>query len=317
MVFAYIIWFIVACLVLIGSSTLVVRNLVKIAAYHRLKDFVVGFLVMAIATSVPELLVGLNAAFKGVPSLSLGDVLGSNIADLALIIGIIALISGRIKVDSKTARTNSLYIFAIASLPLLFLFDGILKRWEGIVLLIIFVLFMVKLYRQRTAFSKKVNAIKKKEYINSIFWFIFGVALLILSAKFVVSYAILIAVELSLPLIFIGILAVALGTSLPELVFELKAIKSGVSNMAWGDIMGSVVVNSTLVLGIVAVISPIAVANYTMFMIAAVFLLFSLILFIYVVKVKEEINWKHGIVFLLIYVVFIIVESLAKNQALF
>jgi cation:H+ antiporter len=269
-------------LVLAISGHLVVKSLVKVARYYRWREFVIGFILIALATSIPELFVGISSALTQIPSLSLGNIIGSNIINLTLIIGVAALLGKKIKIEKEIEKKDLYYTSVIAILT-------------------------------RIGHFKKVsNGVAKKEVPIKLITFIISLIILLISANFVVEYSSLLIIDLALPPILIGLIIVSVGTTLPELSFEVYSILKGFSGMALGNLLGSVVVNSTLVLGITSIILPIQ-AYFPSFIIGTLFLLINLILFIIFAKTKKEISWKEGIILIILYVIFTISSLLTRG----
>ncbi|MFQ5621000.1 MAG: sodium:calcium antiporter, partial [Candidatus Nanoarchaeia archaeon] len=295
---ASLLYFIVAVFVLIWSGSLLVKHLTRIAQFLKLSEFTIGFILMALATSLPEVLVGVQAAISGVPELSLGDVIGSNILDMTLIFGLVLVLSRRIVIESAAAKLNINYVFFISLVPVLLLADRVLSRFDGVILLCVFLWYVRHLYVEQKEFTKKVNGVNKKQFAWSTFLVIIGAVLLIYSSYYTVQYASAMAIDFGLPLFFVGIMMLAFGTSLPELVFETKAVLNGHKGMALGDLYGSVVFNSTIVLAITALINPIVVSSVTSFIFGVIFLVLSLMLFLVFVK-HGTMSWQEGIVLVL------------------
>jgi cation:H+ antiporter len=147
--------FLVACIFLILSGTLLVRSLSKLASYLRMSEFVISFILIAFATSVPELFVGISSALQNNTALSLGNVIGSNILNLTLIAGIIILLKRGIMIESKKTKADALYMFFIIALPFVLMWIGhAISRIDGVILLVAFFLYARKLYRERKIFKK-------------------------------------------------------------------------------------------------------------------------------------------------------------------
>jgi len=135
------------------AAELLVRSLTRVAFYFGVSDFLVGFIIVAIATSIPELFIGVTSALGGNPELSLGNVLGSNIIDLTLVVGILALLQRGIRVETKAVRTDTLYMFFISILPLIFMLAGdSIDRFDGFLLVSVFFLYLARIYIQRSSF---------------------------------------------------------------------------------------------------------------------------------------------------------------------
>jgi cation:H+ antiporter len=307
-----LLFFSVACIVLAISGHLLVKSLVKIAGYYKLTEFVIGFVLMAIMTSLPELFIGVSSAINKIPTLSLGDIIGSNILDLTLVVGTAILIGGTKKIESKIEERDILYVGIIAVLPLILLLDNQLSRIDGIALLMIFLFYVIKIICERKQFKRIITYdVRKKDIPKNLFLFIISLVILFISANFIVKFASFLVVGLGLPLILIGLLIVSIGTSLPELSFETHSLLKGYGEMALGDLLGSVVMNSTLVLGIVSIIYPIE-ENFSYLVISATFLVITLGLFIILTRTKRRISRREAIILLLVYVIFVIFKLVIK-----
>jgi len=299
--------FILACIVLAKSAQLIIKTLVKLEKIFHLSDFSIGFILMAVATTLPELLVGINAAIKNNTALSLGNVIGSNIVNLTLILGIVIILSKKISTKTDLIEKNTFYMFLISLLPLLLMIDSTISRSEGLILILVFIFYIFKLTKHKL--PKTNNHYKSTKKSFSIF--IMGVFLLITSSYIVVEYATKLAVELLLPPILIGLFLVAIGTSLPELAFGIKASLKKHPKLSLGNLTGSVIVNSTLVLGVTSIIRPIT-ADFRLFLVASLFLILTTYLFFIFSKTDKKLTLKEGIVLILIYIAFLATEFILK-----
>jgi len=314
-----LLYFIMGCLVLVKSADIVVKSLSRIAAYFRMTEFVIGFIVMAFATSVPELFIGIFSAIGGRPDIALGNVIGANIIDLTLVIGIAALLKRGIKIETKAVKTDTAYMFLIALLPVILMLDNEMSRIDGIILIIVFVLYLIKLLAQSKRFREAERGLERKEFYRYLIFFITGIILLSGSAHLIIVSVENIADKSGLitetendesgpTLIYymIALLVVSIGTTLPELTFESKAILSDHQYMALGDCIGSVIANSTLVLGVTALIHPIE-TDFLLFITSAFFMLTVAFLFMTFIEAEKHILWQEAVALILLYVLFIIV----------
>jgi len=308
-----LVYFIGACLVLVVSAEVLVKSLTKIANYFRMSDFIVGFMIVALATSIPELFIGITAALDGAPELSLGNVVGSAIVDLTLVVGVLALLRRGIKIETKAVRTDTLYMFMIAVLPLvLLLFDNSLDRFDGFILLSAFLIYMLKVYVQRSRFHDE--EVREEGSKNIFMYSILGLVslvVLVFSANELVIHAEAMAIELDFPEILIGIVIVSVGTTLPELIFGSRAVLMKHKYMAFGDIIGSVIANNTLVLGVVLLVSPSSLIldniSLLLFLTSSFFMVVVAFLFTTFVEVEKHILWQEGVALILLYILFMIV----------
>ncbi len=306
--------FIIFCVLMIISASSLVNSLAKLAAYFRASEFVIAFVVMGISTSIPELFIGITSALAGNPTLALGTVIGSNIVDLTIVIGIPVLLSRGIKITSKKTKKESMYMFFIASLPVAMMLIGNgLSRIDGIILIAIFITYNFFLLKQGRVFRKELSErITRLALLSSLVKFIIAIVILYFSAGYVVKYATKISVELFLPSILIGLFLVSIGTSLPELIFNIQSVFKNHPDMVLGDTMGSVVVNSTLILGLTAIISPIS-APFFLFFSSSIFMILVCFLFATFVESGSKLYWKEGVALILLYSFFIIIEFYIKT----
>lgn len=301
--------FIVSCVVLVVAGSWVVKSLTKIARFLKVSEFVAAFIILAFSTSIPELFVGISAGLAKSSQLSLGNVIGSNIANLTLIMGIAIVLARGIKVRSKTIRSDANNIFFIALLPLILMFIGSgLSRIDGIVLLAVFIFYIFKLIKKRRRFGRKMeDRIRPKEIIINFLVFVISFSVLYFSAQYVVKYAELIALDLKLPQILIGLFIIAIGTSLPELIVGLRAVVGKHPEMVLGTAIGSVVANSTLVLGITAVIYPIK-PDFLLFFTSAGFMMIIIFLFSTMTESGRKLYLKEGLSLIFLYIFFVMIE---------
>lgn len=326
MLFWNIIFFLIACIVLVKSSSWLLKSLVKIAGFFHVTEFSVGFIIMAISTSLPEVFVGIMSALRGVPFLSLGNVIGSNILNLTIVIGITALLAQKIRIEAKTIRKDIVYMLLIMIIPVLLALDhkfwhaiGLfpnmtvgLSRLDGIILLAIFLYYIWSLLQQERAFHKEFDKTTKKELLHFLILCAVSLALLLISSEFVVEYATKISVDLNISNILIGLFIVSLGTSLPELMMETSSVLKHHENIAMGDLIGSVIANSTLVLGITALIHPIS-GDLLTFFTSAMFMILIGFIFMTFSESDSELSWKEGLSLIFLYIFFIIVETYIRT----
>ena len=306
MILIYSLIFFLSCIGLIVSSKLVVKSLIKVENYYHLREFVVSFLLIGVLTSFPELSVGVISALKGIPSLSFGDILGTNIMDIALVIGLVAIIGKSIKFEAQLEKTTLFLISAMIFLPLVLFLDRELSRLDGAILVSVFVLYVFRLFMIRNKFKKAKRKKRSKIKIKkNIVLLLLGLLILVASARLLVYAASEIALAFSFPVILIGLLVVSIGTSLPELFFELGCVLKGHCSAALGDLLGSLAFNSTFVLGLVALITPIE-AKFSSFAVSAAFAVVSVLFFLLFARTGREIKRKEGVILIIIFIFFVI-----------
>jgi len=318
MPYQYILITVLSCFFLAISSRLLINALSRIAKYLGWKEFVVAFFMMAFASSLPNLFVGIIAALNKIPELSLGDVIGGNIADTSLIIGLSALVSRMgLSAQSRTVQGSSIFTILIAVLPLFLVSDGALTRGDGVILLLSFFVYSFWLFKKRERFEKIYDGINEKMtlsfFLKNFFVFLVASLILVASAYGLVKSSGFFASFLGLPVTLIGILIVGIGNSLPELFFSLQAARKGQDWLILGNIMGGVVILSTLVLGTVVLISPIQVSKsstLSSILIGRIFLIISSLFFLIFIRTNRKITRKEAVILILIYFVFVLFELL-------
>jgi len=317
MIALYVFIFIISCYFLVSSGSRIIKGLVEIARYLEWKEFMVASLLMAFATSLPELFVSISAALHKKPELALGNILGSNIIVLTLVMGIGTLIAKTLKFKGKILQRASLYACFSASLPLILMLDYKISRLDGVILLFSAFFYFYWLLSQKEKFSKIIfDKIKQKDgfllFLKSLAGFALGVFLLLIASEGIVWSASKIAIELNLPLLMIGMFLIALGTSIPEIVFGIKSVNTGHKEMIIGDSIGSVVANSSFILGLTVLISPIEILDFTPYFSIIFFTVMTAFLFVLFARTDREISRKEAIALLFIYILFIVTESFIR-----
>jgi len=282
------------------------------------REFVIAFFVMAFAGTIPNLFVGISSAFHKIPQLSFGDVVGGNVVDLTLAVALAALIAKGLPAESRTVQTTSVFTIVVAILPLLLILDGTLGRGDGMILILAFAFYMSWLFSKKERFTmiyeaNKIPIVKEfKIFIKDLGKAILGVMLLLLAAEGIVRSASFFAESLNLSLAFIGILIVGLGNALPETYFAIASARRGEAWMILGDLMGAVIFPATLVLGVVALICPIKIPDFSPVVIARFFLIISAMFFLLFIRTGRKITKKEALFLLGIYIAFLLVEIFTK-----
>ncbi len=310
MLFTETLVFISALVVLPFAGAILVRSLVKIAKFWGLSEYIVAFLLMSIATSIPEFFIGISSALQGAPSISLGNVLGTSLVSLTIIVGMVAIFSGGIKIESKISRNSFLLIFFIAFLPILLVIDGVISRIDGLLLILFFVLYVTKILKEEGSFVKKFDhSLFSMSSALGIFMhmrsFLFGVLLLVLSSFAIIWSSMRIVEGIDISLLFFGIVFVALGTALPDLFFGMKASFAKHHSMMLGNMLGSIALNATFVVGSVALISPIWIDFDNGLFLVSSFLFIAFVLFNIFSYSRSRVSRTEGFLLLLVYVAFL------------
>ena len=312
--FLFLTAIIIGFTLLVWSADKFVDGAAATAKHLGMPSLLIGVLIVGFGTSAPEMVVSAIAAYEGNPALALGNGIGSNIVNIALILGLTALIVP-IRVHSKIIKKELPLLFAIVLLAGVLLYDGALSFLDGVLLvtgffsLIAWSVFSA-LRSRKDSLSDEMDA--ELEDIMSlkagIFWLVSGLVLLVLSSRILVWGAVGVAHEFGVSDLIIGLTIVALGTSLPELAASVAAVKKGEHDIAIGNVVGSNMFNIFAVIGIAAVISPMAsVSPEVMQRDWLVMLGLTIALFImaYGFKAREgRINRLEGFILLICYIAY-------------
>jgi len=300
----------ISIVVLSGSSALVIDNAVKLSRFFNINQMAVGFLLVAVATSLPELSVSVASSSAGEGAISAGTVFGSNIANVLVILGIGAFLYG-VKISAKSLKEIGIVLLLTTILSLYIIYSSsvlgrALNMIEGLVLLGIFAAYVwwVLKSKKPVDVAPKMD-IPKKKALNAFLMFVLGMLLVVVSSAFVVDSAVALAGMLGLAQSFIGATIIAVGTSLPELGTALQALRKRYYGLVLGNAIGSNTANLTLVLGTASVINPIEL-HLPVFVAALIFAVVANTLFFYVSAVNKSMGRIAGAFFILVYVLYLI-----------
>jgi len=299
----------ISLLLIMLISDRIIRYVLVISKAFGLSEMAAGFILLSIITSLPELSVSTVASLAGEGGLSVGNVLGSNIANLTIILGLAILLSRKeIVLKGQSQKELVQFLFISSIIPLFIVQRGSLGPVLGFVLLILFAYFGVTVSRktETTTFNETPQQKKEEENLTIVgIKFLVGVVLIIILSKFAVDSSVDIAGFIGLPTSIIGATVIGFGTSLPELATTIQALKQGLVNMALGNLLGSCITNITLILGVSSLLSFSPVNAVAVQSIMFYVLLSSLSVW-YMVGASERLT-KRGAIFLcLIYGIFIL-----------
>lgn len=299
--------------ILIKCAGYAIKYSSRMARAFHLPEFIVSFFIVAIISVLPEATISIISAIRGAPELGLGTLLGSNVGDLTLVFGIVALFSsGGIKVKSKILHDKFFYLILLL-FPLILGIDGRFSRIDGAILVLVGVLFFVRIYKESKKFTKKFShAEDEKHTVKNIFLLILSLTILAISASLTVKFAVDFAHDAKIAEILVGIAILALGTCLPELIFSIKAVRKNHDELALGDILGTVITDATIILGIVALISPFNYALYNIYILGGAMFLAGLSAIIFM-RSDKSINKVEGLILIFFYILFVLVEFFVNH----
>jgi cation:H+ antiporter len=291
-----------------GSSGIVISNLIAVSEKRRLRKSVLSFLLVAFSTSLPELFVAMNGIVIGNMAVSLGDLLGSNITNIALILGVCFIVATlnhsrkeEIAIGEKDMKQFANGLILLSGTLLVLLYLQYMSRVIGILLLGVFFIYSFKLFRKRKEDGDEGNSNMNGGIRKELVLIAVGIIGVIVGSRFAVESAIDIAAYLGVPASIIGATLVALGTSLPELAVDVRAAYTGHLEICIGDIVGSCFMNSTLILGLLLTFTPLTINLAVL----SDLLLFSVIsnLVLWYFLDNRKTGYREGAVLLLLYTV--------------
>jgi cation:H+ antiporter len=312
MIFDLILFAIGLILVLKGGDYFVDSS-ITIATRLNIPRIVVGGTIVSLATTLPELVVSTTASYMGDTGIALGNAVGSAIANIGLIVSISAILLP-ISIDVIDFRRRALWMLFSAVLVFLFALDLEISRLSGLILFGVGILYLLA-NSLRTIFERKKERAtsetpsSKDSNISlgkAITIFLLGAVFVIVGSKLLVDSSIKIAEALHVPSLIIGLTAVAIGTSLPELVTAIKSAKKKAADLALGNIIGANILNLAFITGCAAMIRPLSLDGFTRFarFYAFSWLFIMIIGMMFIFWKKGEMTKKAGIVMLTLYVIF-------------
>ncbi len=270
---------------------------------------VIGMTVVSFATSMPELLVSLNSALEGHADIALGNVIGSNIANLGLVLGVVTILS-TITVEKSFYRTDwPVMMLASVVFYLFIIFDGVLQRYEGLIMflmLVVFLVYLLKFQKPAVVDEMPEDDVELPMYLTLIFLLIGGIGLWG-GSELLIKGAVSLATRFNVEERIISVTIISIGTSVPELAASVIAVIKKEKAISLGNLLGSNVFNIFAVLGITSMVTPIKVhdegllTNDIIWMLVFAIMIFPLVF----APVRMKLSWKEGLILLITYSVFI------------
>lgn len=302
--------FILGLIILSGGAEALIRGAIRMARLWKISPIVIGLTIVAFGTSAPEMGVALSAALSGQPDITTGNILGSNIANTGLILGLGALLTP-LPVRLRMLRIEIPLLIVVSMALWAFATMGHLGRPAGLILLITFTTYCLALYRHsrgkpyalQVEFDKSLN--RKGSFWFDLVLVIAGLVGLVIGSKLLVWGAENIAVYLGIPELIVGLILTAIGTSLPELATTVAAARKDQTDLILGNVIGSNLSNLCAVLGITACITPIDINPDLLYRDFPVMVAFSLVL-LPVMRIGMKVTRWEGAALLLSYSVYVI-----------
>ncbi|MFT5832075.1 MAG: cation:H+ antiporter [Candidatus Paceibacteria bacterium] len=294
-----------ALFVLVRGADVFVAGAKQVGASFGMSSFAIGVLIVGLGTSVPELASSLAAVLNGTTEIVIANVVGSNITNILLIGGVLALLGGPIMISTNLLKTE-LPLFAIATVHFIAsVYDGVVDRIEALLLvgtLTAYIWYLLSTSK-RTELDQDVEK-RMSLQIKSLVFIALGLAAVLVGAHYTVESAVALATGFAVPIGLVSIAAIAIGTSLPELFVSIQAVRNNETDLAIGNIFGSNAFNILLVVGIPGLITPLITDEVVMQLGLGIMLAASVILF--VTGLARQIQKWEGIMMLLFFVFFLV-----------
>ncbi|MCK4967464.1 MAG: calcium/sodium antiporter [Candidatus Aenigmarchaeota archaeon] len=318
----WIVVFITALIVLIKSADWFTESSEQIGLVLGLSPFVIGIIIVALGTSLPELVTGLIAVFRNTSEIVSANVIGSNIANILLVLGIASIVAGRLEVKRSLIKLDLPLLLGTTVLFLMVAWDKVITWPEGILLLVAFVVYLAysSFYHEEKETADEVKEITKvlpetqpkikisnrrpKLKAKETLLWIIGAIGICLGAKYVVDSTIKIGAMLKISISILSMIAIAIGTSLPELAVSIQAARKKKYAIAFGNVLGSNIFNALVVIGLPSLFKNLIVDQST-WQIGLPIMVAATLLFVFSGISKRIYKWE-GMIYILIYFLFVI-----------
>lgn len=300
---------------LIKGADIFVDGASSIAKKFNVSPMLIGLTIVAMGTSAPEAAVSVSSSLAGQNDMSIANVVGSNFFNILIVLGVSSIIA-KLPVEKETIKKDTPFLIFISILLLALSLNFNLSRLDGVIFLVLFILFLINMIKSNTS-SKDIESSSGETAIaieatdtksihmpKTLLLCLIGIVGIVFGGDLVVNSATNIATSFGMSANLVGLTIVAMGTSLPELVTSVIAVKKGETEIAIGNVIGSNIFNILLVLGLAALIHSMAVSVVaiidTIFMTAVTILLYIFI------KKNNSLTKIHGIIFVIIYFIYLI-----------
>jgi cation:H+ antiporter len=298
-------------ILIVKSASYAIESIIRYARKTGLSYYFVGLLIVSIGTSLPEIFTAVISALQGASQLVIGDAMGATIVDIGLVLSLVGLVGGKVVFKKREANLSAVKILAVVAAPLILAIDGTLSRLDGVLMIVLYIFYYaINIFKEITQ-QKVAKKVPLTFALHETLVFGINIALLLFGTQVLVKSATTLSSILGIPEYLFGALFLSICTTSPEFMVELKALWSKSAPIALGDIFGSVVTNTSLVLGIACVISPVMIE--TQFFVVGFFMVGLVALGLLFLR-AERITRTQGLVLFLGYVIFALTQLFALTQ---
>lgn len=308
----YTIAFIILGVILTRCADWVVKAVSYFSHSLHVKSFLFGFVLLGFATTIPEMFVAYQSVRDGIPQLSVGNLLGGSILLLSFVMGVSAIFLKRVVLDHGMSSFDiGMSAFVVAA-PAIVIWDGRLTQLEGLMLISFYCIHLVLINKeQHVLHTVEQHAKHVKHAGHAVLLGLGGIIGMAIASRFIVTIGEASATLLGIPTFVIGLFLITFGTNLPELTLAIEAIVKKKKDVAFGDILGSSVINTPL-LGIICLVSPFTVPDYERVRLTLLLLVTVSVFFFWAASTKKDISRREGIVLFTVYIAFILFEMLSR-----
>jgi cation:H+ antiporter len=295
-------------LIWIGSG-LIVSSIDRFSKRLKLSRFIMSFVILGLLTSTPEFAVGLQAIADHDPEIFVGNLLGGIPVLFLLVIPLLAILGNGINLKHELGKKTLLFALAVILAPSILVLDKRVSNPEGIVLIVLYLILVFVVQKRHGLFDKDNSlALDIKAYsYKDVLKILLGIGIVFVSSNIIVDKTMYFANVFNISAFYIGLIAISIGTNLPELSLAVRSVISGKKDVAMGDYLGSAAVN-TLLFGVFTLLHAGEVITMNGFLITFLFIAAALVLFYIFVQSKNIISRKEGLVLFGVYILFVVIE---------
>lgn len=296
-------------LIVVKAADLLIFGITNYAKKFGISDYLIGFVVLALGTSLPELVSSIMGSLAGSSGVVVGTVLGSGVITITFVLGTMTVVAKKLDVSTKLLGKSKYIILGMVCLPLILVSDGALTRADGIILIGVFMIYIAGLWNKEGTLGRLKKNVKLKHLWKDMAIFLGALVALLLGAKWLVFSSVIISQELGVSAYFIALLVVGLGASIPDLTVELKSLKKGHAAIGFGNVLGGITAEMLLILGLIALVFPFNISGIGLpgLISTIVFFIGGLGIVLFWVRKNVLHRWQ-GFVLLGWYVLFVVVQ---------
>jgi len=289
--------------ILLKAADFLVFGVTRYARKLGISDYLIGLIIIALGASLPELVSSIMGSIEGESGIVIGTIFGSNLCGLTLVLGLIAVIGKKIDIKVRVLHKTGWVIFILTMLPFILLIDGMLAKWEGAVLIAVWLGYNLYLWRREGELGKIKKRVKLERIWKDAIIAVIALLAIILAGRWLVFSSIRISGMVNITPYVISLIVIGLGTQIPDLAVSIRAIKSGHQDVAFADILGSLLTKALLFFGIFAFIIPLTIEPILLWS-AMMFTGFALGLALVFTRKKKIVRWQ-GVILLIVYLAFL------------